>query len=443
MSLWIRPSVAAKIGIVSASFSIPIAVLLYLVISNINEFIHFGVLEKSGITVLQPLEDILCDLQNHRLLMQSGDDESTKAKIATLRSEVDRAFTKLETLKLRLGNALELNDEGLSHRSREHLRISTLRQQWKQLVDDFPAGASSEKVLLELSVRQARLIADVRGLITHVGDTSNLILDPDLDSYYLMDATLLALPQNQERIARVANYARDVILRGGPTQEERIQLAIYAAMLQEADLDRVTSSAKTSLNEDCNFYGISDSLQAHLPQVLATFESRLSELIECTQQLAKSDVSEMSVDHFIDVGSRAYDASFQLWNVAKEELNQLLDMRIGAYRQRRTWSLMLAGVAVMIASSFAWMATRSIAEPLSVLVQKLGPGAALLRASVELISEINYEQHRRSSESRGITDELNNYAEDMRKTVKELEALVKGVAAKSDKLLAHAVCIDD
>ena len=49
-----------------------------------------------------------------------------------------------------------------------------------------------------LMAYHAQLIADVRALITRVGDSSNLILDPDLDSYYLMEAVLLKLPAAQE-----------------------------------------------------------------------------------------------------------------------------------------------------------------------------------------------------------------------------------------------------
>ena len=39
------------------------------------------------------------------------------------------------------------------------------------------------------------LIDDIRSLITHVGDSSKLILDPDLDTYYVMDALLLKEPE--------------------------------------------------------------------------------------------------------------------------------------------------------------------------------------------------------------------------------------------------------
>ena len=38
-------------------------------------------------------------------------------------------------------------------------------------------------------------ITAARALINKIGDASNLILDPDLDSYYVMDITLLRLPE--------------------------------------------------------------------------------------------------------------------------------------------------------------------------------------------------------------------------------------------------------
>ena len=42
-------------------------------------------------------------------------------------------------------------------------------------------------------------------LVTHVGDSSKLILDPDLDSYYLMDNTINKLPILAEAIGRTAD----------------------------------------------------------------------------------------------------------------------------------------------------------------------------------------------------------------------------------------------
>jgi len=112
-------------------------------------------------------------------------------------------------------------------------------------------------------------------MITHVGDESNLILDPDLDSYYLMDVTLLALPQMQDRLATVMAFGEAALKRQPISKQERTQLAVYAALLKEADLDRTVSSAQTALNEDANFYGTSESLHRRIPPALQEFRAPL------------------------------------------------------------------------------------------------------------------------------------------------------------------------
>ena len=49
---------------------------------------------------------------------------------------------------------------------------------------------------------------------------------------------------------------------------EKRQLAVFAALLKESDLDRVNGSMRTALNEDANFYGTSASLQSRTPPLL-------------------------------------------------------------------------------------------------------------------------------------------------------------------------------
>ena len=42
---------------------------------------------------------------------------------------------------------------------------------------------------------KGQLLAQGRALLTTVGNQSNLILDPDLDSYYVMSLTVLRFPE--------------------------------------------------------------------------------------------------------------------------------------------------------------------------------------------------------------------------------------------------------
>ena len=97
-------------------------------------------------------------------------------------------------------------------------------------------GACAEKHL--------HLVADIRTMITHAGDISNLILDPDLDSYYLMDATLLALPQAQDRLAAVMAIGETVLGKPQVTPQDRQQFAVFVALLQQEDLDRVIAQRR-------------------------------------------------------------------------------------------------------------------------------------------------------------------------------------------------------
>ena len=66
-------------------------------------------------------------------------------------------------------------------------------------------------------------------MITHVGDTSNLILDPDLDSFYTMDMTLVALPQTQDR-----NAGSSPLAQGFRARHDRRRTSQFAIVRRDA-----------------------------------------------------------------------------------------------------------------------------------------------------------------------------------------------------------------
>src|SRR6185436_17618444 len=135
------------------------------------------------------------------------------------------------------------------------------------------------------------IIEHVRTKITHAGDASNLILDPDLDSYYLMDATLLALPQMEERIQELARQVDATFRALGSAPRElddkqRMRFATLAAFLKQSDWERVLASTNTAFNEDANFHGESPSLRAELAPHLASTGESVARVIEAVERLA-------------------------------------------------------------------------------------------------------------------------------------------------------------
>jgi len=345
--------------LISVFFMIPDTVLLCLFLISINANIRFAKWEEYGNAYQRPLEELLNDLHNHSLAAQSA-ALGAGHSLRQLQRRIDEHLDKLASVDGELGTQLQFTEEGLAKRRREHCRVATLRTEWHTLKTNLSHLAAAE-----LGAQHAHLIVDVRTMITHVGDSSNLILDPDLDSYYLMDVTLLALPEMQDRLGTVIQYGVSA-LGASPTLavQQKRQLAVYAALLKEADLDRVTASTQTALNEDANFYGVSESMRRSLPPALASFSAVSEKFLTMLGHLTENERAPVTRAEFLQAGLDARAASFALWKVADEELDVLLTKRVHYYRSRRAKSLILTALALTAAVCFVGFITHSISGPL-------------------------------------------------------------------------------
>jgi len=419
-------SVSRKIILIAFSFALPIAVLVYLMVINIDDNVTFAQGELKGDEYQRPLEELLRDLQNEQIALHTaelaGDDNG----------RIDLAFVRLAQVDRWLGADLQFTDSGLAKRHRSYERVANLQQEWSELEKALANRASTASHTdgpEKLDAKFNHLVSDVRTMITHMGDTSNLILDPDLDSYYLMDVTVLALPQTQDRLAQATLYGYEALRRGAPTQAERIQLAVYAAMLQQADVDRVAGSSRTSLNEDAGFYGTSVTLQRRLPAALLKYEEGNGPFIRVLNNLATGGPG-VSPEAYLRNGLAARDASFSYWNTAVLEEDTLLHLRIAHFERRRTRSLLLAFASVLAASLLAFRLTRSITRPLLGLVASRSPVAILLSVCAERISKASENNFADRAEAALICQELDANCDAMRKAVSELESQVKGVSSQ-------------
>lgn len=399
-----KRSVRAKIVLIAVSFSLPLAVLLYLTVVNINTGIDFAAKELAGTAYLRPLAEMLENVQEHELAKVSG------SECAAVASRGDAALAELGLLNAKHGNLLEFNPEGLSKRKREHLTIPAVSAQWKAI---RTAGCGAEPRQYE------KLDADLRSMIVHAGDTSNLILDPDLDSYYLMDAVVIALPQTQSRQWKVVRESRTW------TETQRKRAFVEAAMLKEADLDRIEGSIVTAINEDAGFYGPSPSLRAVLSPALDAYKVTAGGFAEMTENASAGE----SLEAFQGKGIAAMRASFGIWRSAVSELDVLLRARIAAAQSYRFWALVLAALALAGACALSWYFTRSIVVPLDALIRSLGPGATLLSECVGRIAESSKSTLPGSQEAEIICEELNAHADDMRHAVYQLALHVGGSGA--------------
>jgi methyl-accepting chemotaxis protein len=377
-----RLSVAQNLALICVSFSLPLSVMMYFVVGAATDNIRFAHLEVEGIRYLRPLSDLLETLPRHSALARDQRaGRQVRPQLASAQAAVTDAFAALAATDAAIGAKLQFTAEGLTKRHREHARAATVQAEWEKL------RAAIEGLATDESARQhAHLLADVRTMVTHVGDTSNLQLDPDLDSFYLVDLTVGALPQMQERLVRLAAVSEAILSRGEITADERSQLRVAAAFL-EVDVDRIETSAATALNEDENFYGRSESLQKNLPPLLKACGDATRDLIKLTAQLAAAPKPAISRTDYAATAAQSSATSFALWRGAVGELDTLLAARIAAFRHSRTQTVVWSLLALAGSLALTWFVARSLQGSLTRVIVQLGAFSNELKSSAYQVSK--------------------------------------------------------
>jgi hypothetical protein len=427
-----RMGVSTKIWLIALSFAIPIIVMTYLFIGTRKEAIDFAEQEMRGNRIQRPLESLLDSIEQQRLLVQACQAKASPAcadGIRELTSTITGNLGQFNEVYKDVAEVLQFTPEGLAIRKREFATESHLHEAWKS-TEMHLADLASFKDRAGADMAYDNLLNIVNAMIAHQGDTSNLILDPDLDSYYSMDVTLLALPQTQNRLSKVIAYGRDAIEKGALSSENRVQLAVFASMLAEADVARVAGSTNTAMNEDPNFYGASPTLRGSVAPALERYEELNNKFVEMVKKLADAQKPSISSKEFVEAGLAARNESFRFWNVYSAELDKLLEVRIASYVEKRNSALAASAIAVFVALLLSMVAMWSINKPLSKLAANLGPGATLLSTCVKRISQSN-EKGASPEENAMIVEELEAHATDMRKAVGELVSIVNGSSAGS------------
>jgi len=172
------------------------------------------------------------------------------------------------------------------------------------------------------------LAADINKLIAHLGDTYNLILDPDLDTYYLMDATLIKLPEMQKILSKIRLISQKISLRSEALPEERAKQITLSGRLREINNDLAINMEVAFENNP------QGNLRGKLSEYLKSFNS-VTYLL--TKQLDKLISPTALVDYYtyVNQSDRVLNLSFKLWDKTVNQLDFILQIRIDGFVRRR------------------------------------------------------------------------------------------------------------
>lgn len=327
---------------------------------------EFNRKEIMGNEYQRPLSKILHDLAKIRLMAtqaEQGVDVSTDLETAV--TAIDGHMKELQEAQDRIGVTLQFTEEGLGSRGRSALKYETVLAKWQdaaKAIQENPAGGHDALI--------ASVIADARGMIAHSGDTSNLILDPDLDSYYLMDVTLLVFPQTLDRLSSIGPTVYKWLAPSySMTQEERTEAAVMSRMLKEADIDRIVADMDVSFKEDPNFQGESETYKKTIQPLLEDYQAKNTALVDLIKRIGAGEMVDQA--QFVQALDAARESAFAFWYAGYQELDVLIDTRVKDYQNQQMHALLIAAAGITVALVFYTIVVLSLTRPLGALTRTM------------------------------------------------------------------------
>jgi len=188
-------------------------------------------------------------------------------------------------------------------------------------------------------------------LISAISDGSNLTLDPDLDSYYAMDAVAFRLPA-------VHKAARELEAALSAGERDRVILAAeHLAMAAGQSNASLAAAMKNNASGQTR-----RALEARAQAFAAAADgvSRQSQAFLSGASLARPDLTALDGE---------LDAT---WQASNRELSRLLEVRIGGFQKQLVVNLTVTAVALLLAAALAFAIARGLSARLSALLGAMG-----------------------------------------------------------------------
>jgi PAS domain S-box-containing protein len=351
-------SIRTKLTIASTGFFFPIGVLLFFFVTTRNEKITFAQKELEGSAHLAQIQPLVRDIFLHSLLANRV--ANTANVLPTLSAEFRAAGDSIDnTLK----NLIEVANHGgtqLLNSNETRVKITTLAGDWQALKsnlhvpDHFSAAESNDA--------HTKLIAQLRDVILHIGDQSNLILDPDLDSYYLMDLTLLQTPEREHLIYQIMMLGERIITNGRRSEEEKFLLTTYLTLLRSS-LSKCRSDYHTAFANN-PAQNLSPALQKLSEQNLTA----LQEFARFTEtNLVHPNTIVLRLPELLAAYNGAMQTSNAMWAMDTKCLNELLSSRIGNTQKELYTNVGIVILVLFIAATFAGLILRNVLRSIGEL----------------------------------------------------------------------------
>ena len=347
-----KVSTRGKVLLMAGALLMPLSLMLYFYIDAVAYRINFADKEITGVKYLENTYPLQIAAIKHRSAMDQylRGNAGAERDLRGIESSFANALKVLKSVDQQFG--AELETQG---------KISAIESKWSEVASNTRLSA------VDAFERHNALVGDIVSLITWVGDKSNLILDPDLDTYYLMDVAVIAMPAFFDATGKTQALSAGLANSTAASQADLIGLASENYAVAQG-IDRVAISLETAQNNTANGGVFSDANSK-----LSSFSQVAAEFVETIESNVNNNgVFFTSTESLLSEGESVVAKAEQLLSSVTPLLTQLLEIRRNTVVEGRNTQILIVSGILLVAALLGWFITRDLTRQNRDNAEKLG-----------------------------------------------------------------------
>ncbi|HZX32040.1 MAG TPA: methyl-accepting chemotaxis protein [Rhodocyclaceae bacterium] len=325
ISLMNRLRYRTKFFVLGAVVSALIVVLVATLFFLLNDVIRTAQHELEGTKMLRPINRMVQQMQQHRGMSAGllGGNEGMRDKRAAKEKEVTEA--------------LAAADATLSSALREGGEWKGIREDWQRIRDQGLNWTVPENVK-----RHNELIDRALGFMVTVADSTDLTLDPAIDTYYMMETVVVKMPAMLERLGQTRARGTGVLAKKEISPQMKVDMASTLA-----EMSNTLRAQNINLEKVGRF---APALKGTLASSGGEFSADVEKLFSLVREDILGERFQTPSQDYFNLTTAVIDRGYQtMYDVLLPRFEELLQERIRDARTKLVVNLglVLTGMAIV------------------------------------------------------------------------------------------------
>jgi len=330
MKLWQKFAVLAALG--ATLCAVPLAMFLQVIQGQINATVH----EREGMQLIKTLVPLTLALQDVRVSMHKQPDAAPDL------SQVSAKLAELQTQAQSLKGSVDIVEP-----------LAALQKELDAMKAQIASKGRAEAAHVRAVAAEAE---DLMGTIT---DKSELTLDPEIHTFYLMTVATDIVPQVQEYLVRTKGEVKRIGAAKDP-ELAQLQRAASYAYFAGVHIGEVENFVKRSASG-------SDKVLKHVKAEEAV--KLTSEALDLAKEAMLPGATAEAHAKFDDAALKGLSALATFNTPALNLLDELLHDRELDLNTKRASLLALVMGLVLSSVVLGWLILRSVTQPLGKAIE--------------------------------------------------------------------------